>query len=849
MPCLPGTGELKKICEDIPAPKRVKIASPAKTIDQPDYVKLQCYLEYSKYLQSVYKRVLRPDNQTKWPRLKIHKAINLACIKQEPYDPFQVDDFTKSTIHGNVDDVLKHKEQIELQKVACLQEDNSFHECVLVTGAPGVGKTTLAQMLCLGWIEKTLLKWYSLVVMLRLREARVQSASQIEDLFYYSNKAVQQAISREIEAAQGSHVLLILEGFDELPQVLQSSGFLMDLINGKCLAEATKLITSRHSATSVLQINARVTQHVEVLGFTKTNIEQYIVSVLNTGTCLFRNFEKYLSRYGFIKSMMYIPLHCAVVVEVFKQKQTNVPKTSAQLYRSLLQTLLIRYMQETPPYMALRPSLVSIEQLPEEVHKQLMQLCELAYNGVMQNQLIFTAIPTDHLGLMDIVPELYVDTGVKCSYNFLHLTLQEFLAAHHLYAIFKASFRNLSDIFEEHKNHPQVLIFLAGLTKLQSFDQDILKSNLYIAKSSKLLCTIHWLFEAQDQELIESILNEGTVKFRPRYTPTPFDCHSLGYCIAHSSCQWHIDLSDCGLHDDRLSMLVQGAMICPVTKYNVTILDLRNNQMTNDGLKALGNTGTPFLRGIRELDISRNSFDAKTCAILAADLVQDMPNLDNICLSLNTLGPGSAVPFLQKLYTLPYLRELGMYDTGIGYDDIKVICEKLPAMYSIDLLDVGNNQLSPDSVGLIVDTLLSCIPLKRLSMSYTALSGHQVSMLAKVLRVNHNLQGLYLQGCGVFPQGACELAAALCEPDCTLQILSLNENNIGHAGGKAMAEVVAVNTSLRELRLGKADIGKEATLSILENHSKHTKTNIKCIQLSQKYKPEVISTTIHLSWQ
>ena len=428
---------------------------------------------------------------------------------------------------------------------------------------------------------------------------------------------------------------------------------------------------------------------------------------------------------------------------------------------------------------------------------------------------------------MDTVPELYIDTGVKCSYNFLHLTLQEFLAAHHIYALFKASSRDLSDIFEEHKNHPQVLIFLAGLTKLQTFNQHILKSNLYNAESNKRICTIHWLFEAQDPGLIENVLNEGTIKFRPKYTPTPFDCHSLGYCITHSKCRWHIDFSDCGLHDDRLMMLIQGATICPVAQYNVTILDLRNNFLTNDGLKALGNTGTSFLGAIQEFNISRNSLDAETCAILAADLIQDMPHLDNICLSLNKLGPGSAVPFLRKLHTLPYLREVGMYDTGIGYDDIRVICEKLPAMNSLDLLDIGHNKLSSDGVDLITAALFSWIPLKRLSMSYTVLSDHQVIMLAEVLRVNHNLQGLYLQGCGVSPQGACVLVAALCsEPDCTLKILSLNENNIGHDGGVVMAEVVAKNNSLHKLCLGKADIGKEATLSILENHSKHKGMNI-----------------------
>ena len=840
------------------APKRLKTTPYLQA--RPEYTSSLPFCEYEKYLKSVYKKVLLPDSQTKWPKLRIRKAINLACIKREVYDPFQADDFTKSTIHGNVDDILHRKEQIELRQVACLQDDKSFQDCVLVAGAPGAGKTTLAQMLCRGWMQGNLLNWYSLVVLLRLREERVQKASQIPDLFYYSNLRVQESLAREIEKQQGSHVLLILEGFDELPQELQQSGFLAEVITGKCLVNCTKLITSRHSATPVLCRCANITQRIEVLGFTKQNIDEYIVSVLESNKPMLAQFQQYLSRYGFIKSMMYVPLNCAVVVEVYRSQrdEASVPKSSAQLYQCLLRSLLIRYLLDTPPYNALsmeqNTRLQSIEQLPREVHAQLMRLCEMAYDGIMNHKLIFSQDPGDHLGLIDAIPELYVD-GDKVSYNFLHLTLQEFLAALHLLARFHADTSvNLSDIFEKHKDHPQVLIFLAGLTKLQAFDRGILKHNMFSADCRKdqdchkVSSTIHWLFEAQDPELIGAVLCEGTVHFRPVNAPTPFDCHSLGYCIAHSSCQWEIDLSDWGLLDESLTMLAEGATSKQVTQGEVTQLDLRNNQCTSEGLQCLA--GAPFMRGIQELNISKNKFDGEVCTILATQhFLRTMASMENICLSLNALGSGSTVPLLQELHTLPHLIELGLYDTGIGYKDIEVLCEKLPAMHNLYLVDIGNNQLSSMSVDLVIETLLSGIPLKRLSMAYTELSSKQVGLLATVIRVNHNLYGLSLQGCGVLSDGVCKLASALSEPDCVFRILSLNENNIGPEGGKAMADMVAVNTSLIQLHLGRADIGKEATLLILENHRRNAKTSVNYIQLCRKYQPEEIQTTINISWQ
>ena len=48
--------------------------------------------------------------------------------------------------------------------------------------------------------------------------------------------------------------------------------------------------------------------------------------------------------------------------------------------------------------------------------------------------MIFSDLPEDFetLGLMQCAPDLYVGEGAAVSYNFLHLTAQEYLAAFHL---------------------------------------------------------------------------------------------------------------------------------------------------------------------------------------------------------------------------------------------------------------------------------------------------------------------------------------------------------------------------------------------------------------------------------
>ena len=73
--------------------------------------------------------------------------------------------------------------------------------------------------------------------------------------------------------------------------------------------------------------------------------------------------------------------------------------------------------------------------LPPDVYQQLCELGRIAYEGIVHGQqVIFSDLPEDFetLGLMQCVPELYADEGAAVSYNLMHLTVQEYLAAFHL---------------------------------------------------------------------------------------------------------------------------------------------------------------------------------------------------------------------------------------------------------------------------------------------------------------------------------------------------------------------------------------------------------------------------------
>ena len=523
---------------------------------------------YASYLKSVY---TKPGtiNYDKWPHVKSRKFINLVLIGKESEDKQEAEKLKKATIHGNIDDILADsKAPINMAGVACNLEDGSLPKCILVEGAPGVGKSTFAWELCGKWGKGEMLQQYKLVVLLRLREKKVRKAKTVEDLFRYHNKRVRQAVVEEIEQTGGKGVLLLLEGYDELPvkERIEDS-FFMSVIKGDELPEATILVTSRHSGSDTLyscnEYSRQISQHVEIIGFTKDDINAYLEASSSGDSEFLSGIRKYLECYPHIHSMMYIPLNSAIVVEVYrnsKKERTLVPKTMKELYFSLICSLLLRYLKEHPEYSKQQWNIRSFLDLPPKVYKQFCEVARIAHEGYFNDQVIFSDLPDgfDSLGLMQCVPELYVDQGTVLSYNFLHMTVQEFLTAFHMSRFSIAEKINIFRKLMSNNRCNVVLRFLAGLTKFSQMHKSI-KSIIFGTKSEVLNSeALHLIFETQEdiRRLLSIVSEDNCLNFSGKVGP--FDAYVLGYCMLHSDCMWkQIDLSFSDI--DTLNMLVHGA--------------------------------------------------------------------------------------------------------------------------------------------------------------------------------------------------------------------------------------------------------------------------------------------------
>ena len=565
---------------------------------------------YACYLKSIYTREKLPIYD-KWPRVESKKYINLALIGKRQVTKRERDQFTRATMHGNIDDIKKSKRAIQIDQIAQLP-DGSQPNCILVEGAPGVGKSTLAWKLCRKWGKGKLLQQYMLVVLLRLRDKSVRVATNISDLFRFHRHHIQQAAVEEIQDTGGKGVLLLFEGYDELPEELRKeNSIFLDVIMGRELPEATVLITSRPWASEFLHMECKrhISQHIEILGFTKAEVQSYLVSITENDPSLLAGLKKYISCYPHINSLMYIPLNSAIVVEVYRNSRKDdtlvIPKTMTELYSSLVRSLLLRYLFDHPVHGKRRWRVRSFDDLPKNVYQQLCELGRIAYEGIFHDQqVIFSDLPENFetLGLMQCTPELYTDEGAAVSYNFLHLTVQEYLAAFHLsqqpvekqIEYFRKYCSGEDEQGDTHLN--MMLRFLSGIRKFQGYPSDVMskciakpgdKSAGVIRKVT--FDALHWLFEAKDNIIAKLLGSSDIQPHDPTRGVTSFDCFVLGYCVSHSNCTWRIELTGfIAVGDEVVEMIRRGAMEEEThCTGGISVMKLCGDDITSEGVKHL----------------------------------------------------------------------------------------------------------------------------------------------------------------------------------------------------------------------------------------------------------------------
>ncbi|XP_034006827.1 protein NLRC3-like, partial [Trematomus bernacchii] len=346
-----------------------------------------------------------------------------------------------------------HDTPIKCQDIFKALPDQQTHiRAVLTNGVAGVGKTFSVQKFTLDWAEGLENQDVSLVIPLSFRELNLIKGEQYSllRLLHVFHPTLQKVTAEQLAVCK---VLFIFDGLDEsrlsldfrnnevVSDVSQQSSvnvLLTNLIRGKLLPSALVWITSRPAAANQIPPEC-VDRVTEVRGFTDAQKEKYFRKIFRKK----RHASRIISHIKSSRSlhiMCLIPVFCWITAAVLDHLLTTdqrgeLPKTLTDMYSHFLLVQTKRKKQKYEEGHETSP-----QQLTEADRKVLLKLGRLAFEHLEKGDIMFYQEDLERCGL-DFT-EALVHSGVctqifkresvifrKTVYCFVHLSIQEFLAA------------------------------------------------------------------------------------------------------------------------------------------------------------------------------------------------------------------------------------------------------------------------------------------------------------------------------------------------------------------------------------------------------------------------------------
>ncbi|XP_053710579.1 NLR family CARD domain-containing protein 3-like [Synchiropus splendidus] len=336
---------------------------------------------------------------------------------------------------------------------------------LLTKGVAGIGKTLLTQKLTLDWAEDKAHHNFQLVFPFTFRELNLLKEKQLS-LVELVHRFFPETKDSGLSSFEGVQVLFILDGLDEcrlpldfnsgvLTAATESTSvdvLLTSLIRGKLLPSAQLWITTRPAAANQIPPEC-VDMVTEVRGFTDLQKEEYFRK-------RFRD-EEQTTVMSHIRSsrslyiMCHIPIFCwitaTVLEDMLKSRETGeLPKTLTEMYIHFL------VVQAKVKKLKYHGGAGTDPVWDPESRKMMESLGKLAFEQLQRGNLIFYESDLTECGIDITAAALYSGVFTQIFreerglyqekvFCFIHLSLQEFLAALHAHLKFFNSGVNLLD--------------------------------------------------------------------------------------------------------------------------------------------------------------------------------------------------------------------------------------------------------------------------------------------------------------------------------------------------------------------------------------------------------------------
>ena len=491
---------------------------------------------------------------------------------------------TKQSVHAKLNSHAPHVSKVTKEVMDILAPLEGWEEpqFVMIEGAPGIGKSVLLREIAYRWGKQQLLQTFTLLLLICLRDPIVQQATSISDLLLSFCKGDRRA--KEIAAMcsdylfenNGKHLLFLFDGFDEFPEHLRENSLIGEIINRNILPLCGLIVSSRPHVSVSLRKQATI--KVDILGFTEEEQHHYIKQSLQGQPQSIEKLTHYLQDHLTISNLCLVPFNIVILL-FLHEMGIPLPSDSSNLYHHFICLTICRHLAKSGH--PLKNNIKQLTDLPEPYSKILKQLSKLALQALNNNQLVFTyeemqtaclniiATPEaiNGFGLLQAVQHFSL-TGKTMTFNFLHLTIQEYLAANYIITELQPD-KELRLLHEQFWSdlHANMFLIYITLTKGQRYsfkkflsggDDKITISSKFLDDQLKCFRLYRCFKEAGDDSVCKSIekaaiFNKIDLQGTSHLSATDLECVAF-FLTSFSHKEW-VELSfygcyiqDSGLH-------------------------------------------------------------------------------------------------------------------------------------------------------------------------------------------------------------------------------------------------------------------------------------------------------------
>ncbi|XP_062397884.1 protein NLRC5-like [Sardina pilchardus] len=682
---------------------------------------------------------------------------------------------------------------------------------VLTMGIAGVGKSVAVQKFVLDWAEDIENKKIELTFVLPFRELNLYK-DEVHSLFdllvkFYPDL---EDLTESTDLKEAT-VLFVLDGLDESRLELNFSKHICDpkekasvamlttsLITGKLVPSALIWVTTRPAAANkdLCDLFDLVT---EIQGFSESHREEYFKKVIP---------EKAEQIIAHVKSkrslyiMCHIPVFCRITAVVLggkgKEKRVSdqeMPKTLTEMYAqfSVFQITRMKKYQEMSP---------------EEKGELLVKLGKLAFKHLDEGTLIFYEkdlkeceidVNTGALqaGLCTQIFKKESAISGKSIFSFVHLSVQEFLAALyllHTHAIDKA---NLFIKTTWEKTRWMVKNTRFDLYKM-SLERALLSKNGRLDLCVRFLLGLAPMLEPEVRFPLNDVLPHLGVRQLSIKKTVEYIKKKISKNIPPERM---INLFHC------LNELGDDSLVKEINRYMSSAGE--EKKLTPAQCSALTYL---LLMSAEELE----EFDLKKYLRSEEGLHRMLPVVNvsrRVWLNQCHLSKASCEMMASVLQRTPsHLIELDMSDNDLQDEGVELLCVGLrESQCKLETLRLSGCQISQKSCSFLSSALKSNPSfLKQLDLSYNHPGDSGVRELTERLDdPNCKLETFRFVGCKLRDK-SCEIVASVLQSSNTLMELDLSHNNLGNSGVQLLSKgLSSPHCKLQTLRLSKCEISDE----------------------------------------